>query len=306
ELVAAAARKAGVPFVAEGYIDLDYDAAGKLVIERVKRMREPADVARRAVLLACEGSVPSPEGPVTLAAQSLCVHGDAPNAPAVAKAVPEVPLAAGVELVPLARLMRSREEAASAPVSRGTPRPRRAKACPAKRRPPGPLRAPPRGHVFSPPVPTLRRVGRAGFAGRGTPSALSTGRHARCPSPTRDRVSGRPLVGHRDAQYLLDGGHALRHLGEPALSEALHPGRDRGALQVERGRTGQDLLAQLVPHRHDLVEGDAAPVGGAAASRAPRAVVGHERLAGPAELAQHLRRHRMLLLALATDHARQA
>ena len=110
ELVAAAARKAGVPFVAEGYIDLDYDAAGKLVIERVKRMREPAEVARRAVLLACEGRVPSPEGPVTLAAQSLCVHGDAPNAPAVAKAVREALLAAGVELVPLARLMRSREE----------------------------------------------------------------------------------------------------------------------------------------------------------------------------------------------------
>ena len=34
-------------------------------------------------------------------------------------------------------------------------------------------------------------VCRAGFAGRGTPSALSTGRHSRDPSPTRDSVSGR-------------------------------------------------------------------------------------------------------------------
>ena len=38
---------------------------------------------------------------------------------------------------------------------------------------------------------TLRKVCRAGFAGRGMPSALSTGRHSRCPSPTRDRISGR-------------------------------------------------------------------------------------------------------------------
>jgi len=37
----------------------------------------------------------------------------------------------------------------------------------------------------------LRQVCRAGFAGRGTPSALPTGRHSRCPCPTRDKVSGR-------------------------------------------------------------------------------------------------------------------
>src|SRR5204863_472894 len=32
----------------------------------------------------------------------------------------------------------------------------------------------------------------AGFAGLATPSTLATGRPSRCPSPTRDRVSGRP------------------------------------------------------------------------------------------------------------------
>src|SRR5262249_30886789 len=34
--VAPAAARAGVPFVPEGYVDLDYDAGGKLVLERVK------------------------------------------------------------------------------------------------------------------------------------------------------------------------------------------------------------------------------------------------------------------------------
>src|SRR5881628_2073905 len=41
--VAEAAAGAGVPFVAEGYVDLDYDAAGKLVLERAKRVRDPVD-----------------------------------------------------------------------------------------------------------------------------------------------------------------------------------------------------------------------------------------------------------------------
>jgi UPF0271 protein len=34
--VGAAAAAAGVPFVPEGYVDLDYDSSGKLVLERVK------------------------------------------------------------------------------------------------------------------------------------------------------------------------------------------------------------------------------------------------------------------------------
>src|SRR5207249_12164836 len=48
-----------------------------------------------------------------------------------------------------------------------------------------------RGHVVSGHALALRKVCRAGFAGRGTPWALCTGRHSRRPSPTRDGVSGR-------------------------------------------------------------------------------------------------------------------
>src|SRR6266403_58871 len=64
----------------------------------------------------------------------------------------------------------------------------------------GRLRAPCRGHAASSHALTLRKVCRAGFAGRGTPSALSTGRHSRCPSPTRDRISGRTPTGRRRAR----------------------------------------------------------------------------------------------------------
>jgi UPF0271 protein len=107
-LVADAARAAGVPFVAEGYVDLDYDPAGRLVIERVKRPREPDEVARRAVLLAREQRVPTPDGTVPLAAESICVHGDAPNAPAIARAVRRALDDAGVELRPLRRIVEAR------------------------------------------------------------------------------------------------------------------------------------------------------------------------------------------------------
>jgi UPF0271 protein len=108
ESVAAAAQAAGVPFVAEGYIDLDYDAKGDLVIERVKRTRDPGATAERAVLLAREGRVPTPGGTIPLAAESVCVHGDAPNAVAIARAVRQALERAGVDVVPLATLVRER------------------------------------------------------------------------------------------------------------------------------------------------------------------------------------------------------
>src|SRR3989475_9005305 len=68
---------------------------------------------------------------------------------------------------------------------RSQPRSRRGKT-----EDPWALRAPRRGHVVSSHALTLRQVCRAGFAGRGTPSALPTRRHSRCPSrpETESRV----------------------------------------------------------------------------------------------------------------------
>ena len=109
-LVADAARAAGVPFIAEGYIDLDYDAAGNLVIERVKRVRDPQATAKRAVLLACDRRIPTPTGTMAMTADSVCVHGDAPNAVDIARAVRQALAAADIELVPLAEMVRGSKE----------------------------------------------------------------------------------------------------------------------------------------------------------------------------------------------------
>ena len=103
--VAAAAAKAGVPFVPEGYVDLDYAGDGSLVIERVKQLRDPETMGTKAVRLATEGKVRTLDGTdLELAAKSICVHGDAPNAPDIAGAIRRALEDAGLELAPLAKL----------------------------------------------------------------------------------------------------------------------------------------------------------------------------------------------------------
>jgi 5-oxoprolinase (ATP-hydrolysing) subunit A len=94
-----------VPFVPEGYVDLDYDSSGKLVIERAKQARDPEEMGRRAVRLVTEAKVPTIDGgELDLEAESVCVHGDAPNAPEIARTIRAALAAAGVDVVPLVEL----------------------------------------------------------------------------------------------------------------------------------------------------------------------------------------------------------
>jgi UPF0271 protein len=103
--VAAAAARLDVPFVPEGYVDLDYDGAGKLVIERVKQVRDPRETAAKAVRLITERRVKTADGgDLSLEVESICVHGDAPNAVEIARAVRNALAEAGIELAPLAEL----------------------------------------------------------------------------------------------------------------------------------------------------------------------------------------------------------
>lgn len=103
--VAEAAEKRGVRFVPEGYVDLDYKSDGSLVIERVKQVRDPEQTAERALRLVTERRVPTLDGDeLELQARSICVHGDAPNAPEIAGAIRRRLEEAEVELAPLAAL----------------------------------------------------------------------------------------------------------------------------------------------------------------------------------------------------------
>jgi 5-oxoprolinase (ATP-hydrolysing) subunit A len=94
-----AATAAGLPFVAEAFLDRGYLPTGGLVprTEAGALLHDPDVVAARAVRLAVEGVVEAVDGtPLRADAASLCVHGDSPGAVAMARAVRAALDAAGV------------------------------------------------------------------------------------------------------------------------------------------------------------------------------------------------------------------
>ncbi|MFT4040925.1 MAG: 5-oxoprolinase subunit PxpA, partial [Thermomicrobiales bacterium] len=90
EIEPALAEEAGVGYIREGYVDLNYNNAGQLVIERNKGAWDPEEVARRAVRLATMAEVGTVEGDtLPLAIRTICIHGDAPNSGEIARTVRE-------------------------------------------------------------------------------------------------------------------------------------------------------------------------------------------------------------------------
>jgi UPF0271 protein len=100
-----AARGAGVPFVAEAFADRGYLPTGRLVPrdDAAALITDPDVVVQRAVRFATEGSVETVDGTVVpVRPQSLCLHGDTPNAVHLADAVRRALVSAGVVLRPFA------------------------------------------------------------------------------------------------------------------------------------------------------------------------------------------------------------
>jgi UPF0271 protein len=104
---AAAVDRHDVRLVTEAFVDLDYDPDGNLLIEAVKLARDPEQVAERAVRVARERKVPTTAGTdLDVEAPTICLHGDAPNALDVARAVKERLDREGIAVTPLAELLR--------------------------------------------------------------------------------------------------------------------------------------------------------------------------------------------------------
>jgi UPF0271 protein len=83
-------RRAGLVFVQEAFLDRGYRSDGTLVPrgEPGALLHDPEHVAARAVRLVREGVVGATDGSlVPVEAASLCVHGDSPDAVAMARAV---------------------------------------------------------------------------------------------------------------------------------------------------------------------------------------------------------------------------
>lgn len=98
-IVAAECKRAGVAMVHEAYVDLDYTPDGSLVLERKKAARDPAVIAARAVDLLKRGGVNAIDGSwLEYPVQSICLHGDGPNAVELAKTVRQGIVDAGYDL----------------------------------------------------------------------------------------------------------------------------------------------------------------------------------------------------------------
>src|SRR5688572_13363114 len=101
-----AAAREGLRFAAEAFADRRYNADGTLVSRRLRGsvIGDPGEAAAQAVAIAAEGRVRAMDGStVTLAAETLCLHGDNPSALAHAAAVREALAKAGIEVRPLAQ-----------------------------------------------------------------------------------------------------------------------------------------------------------------------------------------------------------
>jgi UPF0271 protein len=78
----------GLSFLAEFYVDLDYDQTGKLIITREHAAVDPKHAVERTLRAVKEGKVKSIEGPdIPMRADCICVHSDTPGAVELARAV---------------------------------------------------------------------------------------------------------------------------------------------------------------------------------------------------------------------------
>ena len=108
ELVAAG-RRSGLRTAAEGFADRAYNADGTLVARSQPGavIRDASVVIPRVVRMARERMVEAANGTsIPLEVETICVHGDTPGAADLASQIREALRAAGVEVMPVGRIVR--------------------------------------------------------------------------------------------------------------------------------------------------------------------------------------------------------
>ena len=103
-------REAGFRVAAEAFADRRYEADGSLRSRKFEDalIRDPGEAGQQALRIADRGTVIACSGAeLTTNAETICIHGDTPGAPAIAAAVAKTLRQAGVELTPLSQLSRN-------------------------------------------------------------------------------------------------------------------------------------------------------------------------------------------------------
>ncbi|MHC1585970.1 MAG: LamB/YcsF family protein [Candidatus Hecatellaceae archaeon] len=102
------AKRKGAKVICEGFADLKYGPDGRWIIERKKEPWKPETVAQRALSMVKEGKIQAVDGSIiNIKAETICIHGDAPNAVEIAEAVRRTLEAEGIEVVPMREIVKS-------------------------------------------------------------------------------------------------------------------------------------------------------------------------------------------------------
>lgn len=99
----AEAQRLGLRTVPEAFADRAYRPDGQLVSRREPNavLRDPDEIAGRVASMVRDGRVPSVDGSaISIAAESICVHGDSPGALQIARAVRDRLAAEGIRMEP--------------------------------------------------------------------------------------------------------------------------------------------------------------------------------------------------------------
>ncbi len=97
-------RRHGIRIAFEAFPDRAYTKEGSLVSRKEKGavIHDPQIVAQRALKMALEGKVIASDGTeIELKAETLCVHGDNPEAVEIVKSIRQELTAAGIEVTPM-------------------------------------------------------------------------------------------------------------------------------------------------------------------------------------------------------------
>jgi 5-oxoprolinase (ATP-hydrolysing) subunit A len=97
------ARARGIRVVMEVYVDMDYDPDGAIVIQREKHATDIGKASAQIRRFLEQGVVQATDGSlIALEAESICVHGDGPNALEVIQALRRTISDCGHSVAPLA------------------------------------------------------------------------------------------------------------------------------------------------------------------------------------------------------------
>ena len=82
------AKIEGLRVSSVAFPDLKYDSEGNMIIERVKKLVNPIEVAKRAISIVKDQKIKTIDGKkIRMQADVLCFHGDAPNSIEILKEV---------------------------------------------------------------------------------------------------------------------------------------------------------------------------------------------------------------------------